>query len=89
MHYKIELHIHMDGSLSKKTIDTLVNKNYQVLTETEKQLFENDNLYESISVSECKSLAEYLKKFDLPCRLLQQPLSQEFAEYLYQNRQSS
>lgn len=73
MQNKIELHIHMDGSLSEKTLNTLVNKNYQVLTDEEKRLFDARKLYKSISANECSSLADYLKKFDLPCRLLQQP----------------
>ena len=73
MQNRVELHLHMDGSLSEKTINTLAKRNYDVLTDGEKTLFENGELYRSISVSECNSLAEYLKKFDLPCRLLQRP----------------
>jgi len=73
MQNRVELHLHMDGSLSKTTVNTLVNKNYHVLTDAEKALFEKGELFDSISGSKCDSLSDYLKKFDLPCRLLQQP----------------
>jgi len=79
MRNKIELHCHMDGSLSEKTLNTLVNRNFNVLTDKEKSLFEKGLLYNSISASKCESLADYLKKFDLPCRLLQNPVDVEIA----------
>ncbi|MCX7657156.1 MAG: adenosine deaminase [Oscillospiraceae bacterium] len=53
---KIELHCHLDGSLSKKFI--------------EKQLGREVS-YQELSVSQdCKSLDEYLDKFDLPLKCL-------------------
>lgn len=79
MRNKIELHCHMDGSLSEKTLKTLANRNFNVLTDKEKSLFEKGLLYNSISAAECESLADYLKKFDLPCRLLQNPVDVEIA----------
>lgn len=49
---KIELHCHLDGSLSQKFIERRLNRAVKI---------------EELSVSEdCASLAEYLKKFALP-----------------------
>ena len=45
MQNRVELHLHMDGSLSKTTVNTLVNKNYHVLTDAEKALFEKGELF--------------------------------------------
>lgn len=79
MQNRVELHLHMDGSLSERTVNALVNKNYQVLTDDEKALWGKGELYNSISVSKCKDLNDYLKKFDLPCRLMQTPEAVELA----------
>lgn len=81
MQNRFELHLHMDGSLSEKTVNALVKKNYSVLNDEEKRLLERGELYESISVSKCNGLEDYLKKFDLPCRLLQDPEDVEMAFY--------
>ncbi len=54
---KIDLHCHLDGSLSKECIQQLLGK--QLST---KELQVDDD---------CQSLAEYLKKFDLPLQCLQ------------------
>lgn len=54
---KIELHCHLDGSLSKNFIQTRLGR---AVSE------------EEISVTqECKSLVEYLEKFSYPCACLQ------------------
>lgn len=61
----IELHIHLDGSLSINTIKKLAKmQNIQI---------DNDeNLEKTISVGKnCKDLNEYLEKFDFPLSLLQ------------------
>lgn len=79
MQNKIELHCHFDGSLSERTLSELVMRNYDVLTSEEKVLFAQGLLYKSISAAECNSLADYLKKFDLPCRLLQDPIAVQIA----------
>ena len=51
---KIELHCHLDGSLSKEFIESRLKR----------QVDDGD-----LSVSEnCGSLNEYLKKFDLPVK---------------------
>ena len=54
---RIDLHCHLDGSLSKHCIETLVGRSVDL---------------EELQVDmDCKSLAEYLKKFDLPLEGLQ------------------
>ena len=53
---KIELHCHLDGSLPRATIEELLGREVE------------DS---ELSVSEdCKSLTEYLQKFDLPLSAL-------------------
>ena len=54
---KIELHCHLDGSLSPEFI--------------RKKLAEEIPLFELQAGENCRSLAEYLEKFDLPLRCLQ------------------
>lgn len=54
---KIELHCHLDGSLSKKYLEDRLKRQVSK---------------EEISVSkDCQSLQEYLEKFDLPCSCIQ------------------
>jgi hypothetical protein len=65
MQNRYVLHFHEDGSLPEGTVNALVNKNYQVLTDDEKVLWEKGELYNSISVAECKDLNDYLKKLIL------------------------
>ena len=79
MQNRIELHLHFDGSLSERTLNELVIRKYDVLTIEEKMLFSQGLLHKSISAAKCNSLADYLKKFDLPCRLLQDPVAVEMA----------
>lgn len=54
---KVELHCHLDGSLSKECLSELLGR--EVLA---KELTAKDR---------CKDLAEYLEKFDLPLQCLQ------------------
>lgn len=64
---KVELHCHLDGSLSKKFIQARIGREV-----SEKEL----------SVTEdCKSLAEYLEKFELPGKCLQDEEGLEGAGY--------
>ena len=59
----IDLHLHLDGSLSKEDFIYLLNKEGLPIP---------DNFPSCIYVPEgCKSLEEYLERFDLPCSLMQ------------------
>jgi len=74
----IDLHLHLDGSLSIE--------DYRYLATTHNiQL--NDDFPNSIFVSnDCENLNEYLKKFDLPLTLLQDELSLAYATKSLINR---
>ena len=53
---KVELHCHLDGSLSQEFIEKRLGRSVKK---------------EELSVSDdCTSLAEYLEKFDMPCQSL-------------------
>ena len=56
---KIELHLHLDGSISYNLARQLTGKTIQEL----KQLM--------IAKDKCDNLSEYLTKFDFPCSLMQ------------------
>lgn len=73
MQNRVELHLHMVGSLPEKTFNMLTSRNYDELTYDEKKLLDKGELYRSTFASDCKDLAGYLKKTNLPCRLLQKP----------------
>lgn len=63
----IDLHLHLDGSLSIEDFKFLAERNHISLV---------DNFPENIYVPEgCQSLEEYLTRFDLPCSLLQDEFS--------------
>lgn len=64
---KIELHCHLDGSLSKEFIQTYLQR-----TVSEDEL--------SVT-NDCKSLAEYLEKFELPGSCLKEEKGLENAGY--------
>ena len=64
---KIELHCHLDGSLSREFLESRTGRSI---------------LPEELSVTDdCKSLAEYLEKFDLPCACLRDEEGLEGAGY--------
>lgn len=63
----IDLHLHLDGSLSIEDFKFLAERNHVSL---------GDNFPKNIYVpNDCKSLEEYLERFDLPCSLLQDEFS--------------
>lgn len=62
----IDLHLHLDGSLSLATVKELADMQKIVIPETE------DEIRKKLTVSEdCRNLNEYLDKFAFPCSLLQ------------------
>ena len=74
----IDLHLHLDGSLSIADFNYLSERNH---------IFLGDNFPENIYVPEgCKSLEEYLTRFDLPCSLLQDEFSIAYAVSSLVNR---
>lgn len=61
---KIDLHLHLDGSLSHSFLQRMAHDSGQSLSESE--------IYSSVTVgNHCQSLKEYLKCFELPTLLLQ------------------
>lgn len=63
----IDLHLHLDGSLSLEDFKYLAERNHVSL---------GDDFPKNVRVPEgCKSLEEYLTRFDLPCSLLQDEFS--------------
>lgn len=65
----IDLHLHLDGSLTPKMIIKLA-KLQNIILPTQ----DEDELLSLLSVSnDCESLNDYLKCFDLPLQLLQTP----------------
>lgn len=63
----IDLHLHLDGALSaKQIIECAVEENVLLPT------YDEDELKKYLQVDEtCSSLIDYLKKFDIPNRVLQ------------------
>lgn len=71
---KAELHCHLDGSLSLKTVRTLADMTGVELPG------EDGKLLDQLQVEEnCDSLVTYLKRFDLPLSLLQTEETLEYA----------
>lgn len=61
---KIDLHLHLDGSLSIPFLKSLALENGLTMTDSE--------VRNAVTVSSsCQSLPEYLRRFELPTRLLQ------------------
>lgn len=66
---KIELHVHLDGSLRIDTVSSILEKD-------EKEL-----RYEMIADEKCKDLNDYLTKFEIPSLVLQTKYALEKAAY--------
>lgn len=64
---KIELHCHLDGSLRKKTVLELIEKEGININGYNLERIED----ELIAPIDCDSLETYLKKFELPIKILQ------------------
>lgn len=63
---KVELHIHLDGSVVRKAFEKLTNRDF---AELKKDVVAN---------KKCKNLSEYLTKFDVPISLLQSKENLQF-----------
>ena len=62
----LDLHLHLDGSLSVKTVRKLAKMNGMDIPESDFELLK------MMQISpDCKDLNEYLEKFDFSCSLLQ------------------
>lgn len=74
---KAELHLHLDGSLRPESvIDIAKLENIEIPT------YDTDELVEYLRVDrENKDLVEYLKKFDIPCKVMQSKYSLERTAY--------
>lgn len=71
---KVDLHLHLDGSLSEKVVSELAAREGLALTPEE--------IRESIQVpDDCTSLVDYLKRFELPTVILQTEDALEYASY--------
>ena len=75
---KVELHVHLDGSVRIKTIAELAS-----ISEEEAQI-------RSVASSDCCDLTEYLTYFDLPCAIMQtkenlERIAKELGEDLVQD----
>ena len=65
----IDLHLHLDGSLSLASVKELAALQDIEIPDNDKELLEK------LQVSEgCRDLNEYLEKFDFPCSLMQTPI---------------
>ena len=71
---KIELHCHLDGSMSVEVLQKLLTDNGEEIPidELKNKIMAPDN---------CQSLAEYLDKFTIPIKVLQTAHSLEEAAY--------
>lgn len=71
---KVDLHLHLDGSLSESVITELLARDGRTMPLEE--------IRDSIRVPEhCTSLVEYLKRFELPTQVLQTEYAMERAAY--------
>lgn len=71
---KVDLHLHLDGSLSESVVDTLLKRNGETLSleQIRDQIFVPDD---------CTSLVDYLRRFALPTKVLQTEYALELAAY--------
>ena len=72
---KVELHLHLDGSVEIDTINNITNENIDILKE------------KMIAKDKCENLSEYLTKFDIPIECMQTKdnlklISKELVNYL-------
>lgn len=71
---KVDLHLHLDGSLSESVITELLARDGRTMSAEE--------IRDSICVPDhCTSLVEYLKRFELPTQVLQTEYAMERAAY--------
>lgn len=71
---EIDLHLHLDGSLSVEVVKTLVQQTgYDLKGRSVKELL--------TAGDECRNLPDYLKSFELPIALLQSESALELASY--------
>ena len=74
---KVELHLHLDGSLRAETVIDIA-KQEKIKLPT----YEIEEIKRHLVVDEGnKDLAEYLKKFDIPCRVMQSKYALERVTY--------
>lgn len=71
---KVDLHLHLDGSLSESVITELLARDGRSMPLKE--------IHDAIRVPDhCTSLVEYLKRFELPTQVLQTEYAMELAAY--------
>lgn len=71
---KVDLHLHLDGSLSESVITELLARDGRTMPLQE--------IHDAIRVPDhCTSLVEYLKRFELPTQVLQTEYAMERAAY--------
>lgn len=80
----IDLHLHLDGSLSLKAVKRLAEMQNISLKENDEQLWDKLTVRDT-----CRDLNEYLQRFDFPCSLLQTEEAIEFAVYNLQEELKS
>ena len=73
----IDLHLHLDGSLNPKNIQTMADMAGVLLPYTEEHIIREKMMVEP----DCRNLGEYLEKFDLPLSVLQTAECLEYAVY--------
>lgn len=71
---KVDLHLHLDGSLSENVVAQLLQR--EGITMSHEEIRHNLQVQ-----PDCTSLVEYLQKFELPTRVLQTEYALELAAY--------
>lgn len=72
----IDLHLHLDGSLSLKAVRKLAEMQNIKISESDEEIIKKIKVDKN-----CKDLNDYLTKFDFPLSLLQNPEAVEFAVF--------